>query len=308
MSSNVYNIPSILNSEYVNLIFAYRLRKRFNYDVCHIIKVEGNCLKRKILLLLLIVVGLILSSSLDHVSAQVSEADLTATSINSEWALRIEISSNNSVALSLDDIMAMPKTMVYAELSCFGRPIAGGAWGGVQVGLLLEKAGLDEQPASLVFYASDGYTRRFSNSYAAREDVIIAYELDGAALAEKLRLVIPGANGEYWIGMITVISIDSTNYVSSPDSQAAYIALDPLQNIPWSPTPQPSQPSPTPEPKSQATTQPTSPPPTNQPVQQQNSLNSSLQVEYGYYVLSGIIIATALAIGYLLFARRRKQV
>ena len=33
----------------------------------------------------------------------------------------------------------MPKTFVYAELSCFGRPIKGGSWGGVRLGLLHEK-------------------------------------------------------------------------------------------------------------------------------------------------------------------------
>lgn len=195
--------------------------------------------------------------------------------------------------------------MVYADLSCFGRPIKSGVWGGVQLGLLLEKAGLDEQPTSIRFYASDGYTIHISDSYIAREDVIIAYEVNGAALDEKLRLVIPGANGESWISMITVISIDNTTKVSSPNSQAAYVALDPLQNVQRSPTPQPS---PTPEPRSQTTTRPTIPPPTNQPVQRQNSSNPSSQVEYRYYILSGIIIAAALAIGYLLFTSRRQQI
>lgn len=230
--------------------------------------------------------------------------------VQKSWGggLRIEISSNNSVALSLDDIVAMPKTFVYAELSCFGRPIKGGSWGGVRLGLLLEKAGLDEQPASLRFYASDGYTIPVSNSDAAREDVIVAYELDDAALDEKLRLVIPGANGESWISMITVISIDNTAYVSSPNPQAAYIAIDPLQNVNRSSTPQPPQPSPTPEQKTPATTQPTIPQPTNQPVQEQNSSKSTSQVEYSYYVLSGMIITAALATGYLLFTRRRKQI
>jgi hypothetical protein len=264
-------------------------------------------LNKKILFLSLFVVGLILSSSLIHVSAQDSEPDLTATNIDSGESLHIEISSNNSVALTLEDVKAMPRTIVSAELFCFGRPVKGGYWGGVQLGFLLEKAGLEEQPASLRFYASDGYMVHISNSYVTREDVIIAYELNGESLDEKLRLVLPGDNGQSWISMITVISIDYITYVSPP-TQPPYIALDPLQNVQWpSPTPEPPQPSPTSEPRSQETTQPTIQPPNNQTVQQQNYPNSSSQVEYGYFVLPGIVIASTLAIGYLLFKRRKQQ-
>jgi hypothetical protein len=269
---------------------------------------KETTLKSRNLLLMLIVAGLLLTGSLNHGSAQISEADVIAKNINSTGTLTIVISSNNSVTLSLNDLMDMPKTIVNAELMCFGRPIKGGSWGGVQLGLLLEKAGLVESPASLRFYASDGYSIYVSNSYATQEDVIIAYELDGADLYETLRLVIPGANGESWISMITVILIDPTTYVSSINPQAAYIAVDPLQNIQRSSTQQPPQPSPTPEPKSQPTTQPTVPQPTNQPVQQQNSPNSTLQVEYGYQVLSGIIIVAALSTGYLFYTRKRQKI
>jgi hypothetical protein len=273
-----------------------------------LLTLKETSLKSRNLLLMLIVAGLLLTGSLNHGSAQISEADVIAKNINSTGTLTIVISSNNSVTLSLNDLMDMPKTIVNAELMCFGRPIKGGSWGGVQLGLLLEKAGLVESPASLRFYASDGYSIYVSNSYATQEDVIIAYELDGADLYETLRLVIPGANGESWISMITVILIDPTTYVSSINPQAAYIAVDPLQNIQRSSTQQPPQPSPTPEPKSQPTTQPTVPQPTNQPVQQQNSPNSTLQVEYGYQVLSGIIIVAALSTGYLFYTRKRRKI
>jgi hypothetical protein len=47
--------------------------------------------------------------------------------------------------------MAMQKTNVNAELLCFGRPIKGGSWGGVQLGGLLKEAGLVESPESMRF-------------------------------------------------------------------------------------------------------------------------------------------------------------
>ena len=267
-----------------------------------------SVLKSRNLILLLIVAGLLFSGSINYGSAQISEADINVKSTSSPGTLTIVISSNNSVTLSLSDLMAMPKTIVDAELLCFGRSIKGGFWGGVQLGLLLEAAGLVENPASLRFYASDGYSIYVSNYFIAQEDVIIAYELDGADLYETLRLVIPGANGESWISMITVISVDTTTYVNQPNPQAAYVALDPLENIQKPPPSQPPKPSATPEPKSQPTTQPTVTSPTSQPTQQQNSPASTLQVEYGYPILAGMIIVAALTLGYLFFMRRRRQI
>ena len=203
---------------------------------------DDATLKNRNLVFLLIVVELLLSGSINYGSAQISEADIVK-STSSPGTLTIVISSNNSVTLSVSDLMAMPKTIVDAELLCFGRSIKGGSWGGVQLGLLLEAAGLVENPASLRFYASDGYSIYVSNYFISQEDVIIAYELDGADLYETLRLVIPGVNGESWISMITVISVDTTTYVNQPNPQAAYVALDPLQNIQKPPPSQPPKPS-----------------------------------------------------------------
>jgi hypothetical protein len=127
-----------------------------------------------------------------------------------------------------------------------------------------------------------------SDSFIARQDVIIAYELKGESLNEKLRLVLPGENGQSWISMITVISIGDTTFISLT-SQAPYVDLDPLQNVKLPLTPEPLQPSAIPEPRRQITTQPTIPPTINVPVQQQNSSNSSSKVEYSYFEFLGII-------------------
>jgi len=256
------------------------------------------------ILLSVMVAGLILSSFLTGVSAlQTSDTNKTLADANSEWTLRIEINVNNTVSLSLDDLRAMPKTIVYAELSCYGQLLVSGQWGGVRLGVLLEKAGFSGQTADLEFYASDGYKIPFSISDATPQDVIIAYELDNQPLTEALRLVIPGANGDSWISMITEISINNPIYPHSPNPQAASIMLNPqtTQLLPL------SQPSPTPQIGDQLTTQPTVEPPTNQSVQQQDSSSSSSQIEYGFPIMSGIIVAAATAItvsiGYFFYKR-----
>jgi len=199
----------------------------------------------------------------------------------------------------------MPKTIVYAELSCYGKFIESGQWGGVSLGVLLEQIGFSGQSADLEFLASDGYRVPYAFSDATPKDVIIAYELDGSPLPEVLRLVVPNANGESWISMITSISINNPIYPVSPNPAAASIVYDkPL--LQQSHTPQPS---PTPQLKDQPTTQPTAPPPTptNQPTQQKDTSSSSLQLESNDYpILIGIIVAaTTAALGFLLFKRRK---
>jgi hypothetical protein len=268
---------------------------------------KETALKSRVLLILLTAMGLLLLIFSNLVSAQIAESDPITKSTDLPGTLRIEVSSNNSVIFSLNDLKAMPKTIVNAELLCFGRPIKNGAWGGVQLGLLLKEPGVVDSQESLRFYASDGYSIYVSNSYLTQGDVIIAYELDEADLDETLRLVIPEANGESWISMITLISMDTTAYVNSPNPQAAYV-VGPFKNIQTPPPSQQPKPSVIPEPKSQPTTQSTVSSPTNQPVQQQNSPDSALEIKYGYQILSGIIILAGLTTGYLFFKRRKRQI
>lgn len=111
------------------------------------------------------------------------------------------------VYLDYGELITMPTTTVYAELSCYGSLIDGGNWTGVRLGLVLEKTGLIEKAERVEFHASDGYLTSMLYSEAMREDVIIAYEIDGSNLPEVTRLVIPGANGSEWISSIYKITI-----------------------------------------------------------------------------------------------------
>ena len=258
---------------------------------------------------LLLTAGLLLSSSLNAVTAQTSNTNPTQPDGNSGPLLKINIFVNNTLdstfSFSFNDIVSMPKTTVYAELSCYGRFIKSGQWGGVSLGNLLEQIGFSGQSADLDFLASDGYRVPFAFSDATPKDVIIAYELDGSPLPEVLRLVIPNANGESWISMITSISINNAIYPISPNPAAASIVYEkPL--LQQSHTPQPS---PTPKPKDPPITQPTvpTPTPTNQPAQQIDNSSSSLQLEPNVYlILIGIIVAAAtVAVGFLLFKRSK---
>jgi DMSO/TMAO reductase YedYZ molybdopterin-dependent catalytic subunit len=114
------------------------------------------------------------------------------------------------IYLDYDELIKMPRSTVYAELNCYSSLVDRGNWTGVNLGLVLEKAGLHPQSGTIVFYASDGYSTRLPLSIVMQEDIIIAYEKDGNPLTEKTRLIVPSANGAEWISRITQIEIVSS--------------------------------------------------------------------------------------------------
>jgi DMSO/TMAO reductase YedYZ molybdopterin-dependent catalytic subunit len=127
--------------------------------------------------------------------------------------------------LSYDDLLAMPKTIVSADLSCYGNLISNGVWGGTKLSDLLNQAGIDPSVTTIDFTAQDGYSINIPINTAMRSDIIVAYEVDGIQLNEILRLVVPEANGNIWIAMITSIrmSLSSIDQVQLENNRQSII-------------------------------------------------------------------------------------
>jgi DMSO/TMAO reductase YedYZ molybdopterin-dependent catalytic subunit len=153
--------------------------------------------------------------------------------------------------LNLTEITVMPSTSEYAVIYCVdfpNIPVTQGNWIGVKLSYLLNLAGADNT-AKVAFYASDGYSTDLSMQQAMQDDVILAYQLDGAQLTETLRLVVPGHWGYKWISQVTTIELVGYNYLgrweSSGYSDEASITSNsgiptkpgsPYWNFPQSPT------------------------------------------------------------------------
>jgi hypothetical protein len=132
---------------------------------------------------------------------------------NSGWILVVDGSTANPLNFTYEEILAMPKTTVYAELYCVDRPdvfLTRGRWSGVRLGFLLEKAQVGSDAIKVAFYASDGYSSDLPLTTATREDVIVAYELNGQPLSETLRLVVPGKWGYKWVSQL--IRVEPVDY------------------------------------------------------------------------------------------------
>jgi sulfane dehydrogenase subunit SoxC len=143
------------------------------------------------------------------------------------------------LSLGLDAIRNRPQVSAVVTIECAGngrarllpRPVSqpwlfeavGTArWGGTLLSDLLHETGIAEEAVDVVFTGADhGIERGFEQDYqralpiaeAMREDVLLAYEMNGAPLPPQhgapLRLVVPGWYGMAhvkWLRRITVVS------------------------------------------------------------------------------------------------------
>jgi len=185
---------------------------------------------------------------------------------------------------------------------------------------LLNQTGLDPAVASLSFAAQDGYKVNIPIADALRSDVILAYEKDGSPLTETLRLVVPYANGNMWINMVTSITMSSSAASLDP-AQIAATVRTPMDknaqliqqiNQPAQPTPTPFTPTPsstpTPAPGNSTVTLPTaSPTNTSQQPTLDIPANASFPLEIVYTVALGTVIALVIA-SFIFYRTRQRNV
>jgi len=116
----------------------------------------------------------------------------------------------HSLNLTLEDLIAMPRTTVNAALYCVDSsnfPLVEGNWTGVRLGSILEEAKVTPNATKVAFYAEDGFSTDLTVEAANHKDIIIAYERNGQKLPEKLRLVVPGEWGYKWIRNLNHIEL-----------------------------------------------------------------------------------------------------
>jgi DMSO/TMAO reductase YedYZ molybdopterin-dependent catalytic subunit len=155
------------------------------------------------------------------------------------WRLLVTGGTRGELTLSLDDLRARPHAVVRSTMECAGngrallepRPVSqpwlaeavGTAeWGGTPLAPLLREAGLADDVSEVLFTALDRgieggeeqvYERSLPLDEARRDEVLLAYEVNGAPLPPQhgapLRLVVPGWYGMTnvkWLARITVLT------------------------------------------------------------------------------------------------------
>jgi DMSO/TMAO reductase YedYZ molybdopterin-dependent catalytic subunit len=138
-----------------------------------------------------------------------------------DWRLLVDGSVRRPLNLSLNEIVAMPKRTISAELYCLPSPegsgvlVDSGNWTGVNLGFILEKAGVLPEAVKVAFYADDGFTTDLTVNSAFSEDIILAYEKGGEPLHRKLRLVVLGRWGYKWIYLLNRIELVDYDFLGS---------------------------------------------------------------------------------------------
>ncbi|HEY6379207.1 MAG TPA: sulfite oxidase [Candidatus Dormibacteraeota bacterium] len=157
------------------------------------------------------------------------------------WRLMVEGRVRRSLTLSLADLQDLPVRTLAATMECAGngradltpRPLSQpwlleavgtGEWTGAALGDVLERASLLADARELVFTGLDrgvegGVEQRYERSLplaeALRDEVLIAYRLNGAPLPPQhgfpARLVVPG-----WYGMTNVKWLSRITAVTEP--------------------------------------------------------------------------------------------
>jgi DMSO/TMAO reductase YedYZ molybdopterin-dependent catalytic subunit len=158
-------------------------------------------------------------------------------------ALRLDVHGlvNNPLSLTMADIQRRPKQSFAVTMECAGngralldpRPVSqpwhveaiGTAeWGGTPLRGVLEEAGVKDDAVEILFTGIDegvqgdqrhAYQRSLTVEEAMRDDVLLAYEMNGRPLEPQhgypLRLIVPG-----WYGMTSVKWLSSIEAIAAP--------------------------------------------------------------------------------------------
>jgi sulfane dehydrogenase subunit SoxC len=157
------------------------------------------------------------------------------------WRLRIGGLVEQELELGLDELRARPAVTMPVTLECAGNgralmpprspsqpwlleAVGNASWTGTPLAPLLREAGIGESAAEVVFTGLDrgiqggvehDYERSLPLDEALRDDVLLAYEMNGAALPPQhgypLRVVVPG-----WYGMTHVKWLSAITVVDAP--------------------------------------------------------------------------------------------
>lgn len=141
-----------------------------------------------------------------------------------QWRLEIGGAVDEPFSLTYDELLALPRIDQTSTMECIsnevGNYLIGNVkWNGVRLKDLLERAGVQDGVIDIKLTAAEGYTESIPLAKALEETTLIAYGIDGEALAVNhgfpARLRVPGLYGEKnvkWLTKIEAVREDYQGY------------------------------------------------------------------------------------------------
>ena len=104
-----------------------------------------------------------------------------------EYRLKVSGLVDTNLDLGFDDLRAMPPVMLKRDFQCVtGWRVSDVEWKGVLLRDVLDRAGVKPEATALQFTSFDGvYTESLTMEQARRDDVIVAYEMEGAGVSRE---------------------------------------------------------------------------------------------------------------------------
>jgi DMSO/TMAO reductase YedYZ molybdopterin-dependent catalytic subunit len=140
---------------------------------------------------------------------------------DSHYRLAVTGLVDQPVALTLDDLRAMPRTTMVKDFQCVtGWRVPDVHWEGVRLSEILDRAGLKTGARALEFDSYDGTdTESLTLDQAQRPDVILAYRMLGAPITSEhggpVRLYVApmyGYKSLKWLSAIRVVEQAAPGY------------------------------------------------------------------------------------------------
>jgi DMSO/TMAO reductase YedYZ molybdopterin-dependent catalytic subunit len=104
-----------------------------------------------------------------------------------DYTLEVNGLVDHPFTMSYSELRALPPTMLTKDFQCVtGWRVPDVHWTGVKLADLLDRAGVKPGAKALRFVSFDGlYTESLTLDQARRDDVLVAYELDGKPLSSE---------------------------------------------------------------------------------------------------------------------------
>lgn len=123
---------------------------------------------------------------------------------------------NKTLELSYDEVLnSFQNYQKVVTLYCVEGWSAKILWEGFLVKDLLQKAGVDPNATTVIFYASDGYSTALPLEYITNNDIIIANKMNNITLPPErgfpFELVAESRYGYKWIKWITTIEVSNNS-------------------------------------------------------------------------------------------------
>lgn len=137
------------------------------------------------------------------------------------WVLDIDGLVENPFLLTYDELIAMPSIEEFVTLECIsnfvgGDLISNAKWKGVPLKLILERAKLKPSVFDISFQATDGYSESIPVEMIMKDEVMVAYQMNGEPLPFKhgfpARLIVPGYFGLKHVKWLATIEPIDRNF------------------------------------------------------------------------------------------------